>query len=164
MKSLRKDKDELSGFTLVELLVAVAIVGVLVTLAMPRYKAFVARSRQAEARNNLGTIRKLQESYWMHQVSLGVASTAAYYQGLLGGVDACGSADTKNALGFRLTDCNQARYRYNATSTATGGATGSSVHGTKKVYPDCSKDDAWSMAQDTGSLSNSPDVVAECSE
>ena len=100
----------------------------------------------------------------MHQVSLGVASTAAYFTGLLGGVGKCGTADTKNALGFRLTKCSEARYRYHGVSASAGGGNGTSFNATKKVYPDCSQDDTWTIAQDTGSLSNSPDVVAQCSD
>lgn len=52
-----------TAFSLIEVMVVLAILGVLVTLALPRYEVFMAKSRQAEARINLGVIHSLQESY-----------------------------------------------------------------------------------------------------
>ena len=42
---------------------AAAIMGILVSLALPRYRLFMARSRMAEAKTNLGIIYGLQQSY-----------------------------------------------------------------------------------------------------
>ena len=65
MNSWRNNKpSKWHGFTLVELLAALAIVGVIATLALPRYRAQVARARQAEATTSLGTIRDLQKTYY----------------------------------------------------------------------------------------------------
>lgn len=44
------------GFTLIELMVTVAIVGVLGTLAIPNYLRFQARAKQSEAKTNLRAI------------------------------------------------------------------------------------------------------------
>jgi len=49
-KSLRR------GFTLVELMIVVAIVGVLAMLAVVGYRKMIANSKTAEARNSLGAI------------------------------------------------------------------------------------------------------------
>ncbi|MDE3269351.1 MAG: type II secretion system protein [Pseudomonadota bacterium] len=149
-----------NGFTLIELLVAVAIVGVLVTLALPRYKAQVARSRQGEAKVNLGTIRKLQESYWMYKAS--IDGTGSYFGGLLGGADKCGAADTKNALGFRMQDCANAFYKYTAVNASNPKHTAITVKAHAEIYPDCAQDDTWGIHQDNGDLDNAPDVVGLC--
>ena len=53
----------LDGFSLVELMAAVAVVAILVSLALPRYRAFIARARTSEAKTNLGIIYGLQQTY-----------------------------------------------------------------------------------------------------
>ncbi len=54
----RISKDWLcSGFTLVEILTAVVIVGILVTIAMPLYEKTIERSRMTEARAVLNRIQ-----------------------------------------------------------------------------------------------------------
>ncbi len=50
------------GFTLIELIVLVAIVGILATIAVPNVIRLQTRSRTAEAFANLGTLRDLERS------------------------------------------------------------------------------------------------------
>ena len=45
-----------SGFTLIELMIVVAIIGILAAIAIPNFLTYQAKSRQAEARTNLGSI------------------------------------------------------------------------------------------------------------
>lgn len=52
-----------AGFTLVELMVVVAIIGILATLAVPQYKKFQAKSRQSEARLSLGGAYTIEQSF-----------------------------------------------------------------------------------------------------
>ncbi len=51
------------GFTLVELLIAVAIVAVLAAIAIPQYKKFQFRAKRSEAYTNLKAIRICEETY-----------------------------------------------------------------------------------------------------
>ena len=51
------------GFTLIELMIVVAIVGILSAVAIPTFQSYVYRSRTAEAVTFLGEIRQRQESY-----------------------------------------------------------------------------------------------------
>ncbi|MEW6982136.1 type IV pilin protein [Colwelliaceae bacterium 6471] len=53
------------GFTLIELMIAVAIVGILAAVAYPSYVDFVKRSNRAEAQSELLRIANLQEQYYM---------------------------------------------------------------------------------------------------
>ena len=53
------------GFTLLEIMVTVAVLGVLVTIALPRYEVFIAKSRKSEAKINLGVIYSLQQTYFL---------------------------------------------------------------------------------------------------
>lgn len=63
------------GFTLIELMVVVVIIGILATVAVASYKRFTRRARVQEAVAQLGDIRIKQESYFQtyhRYVSTGV--------------------------------------------------------------------------------------------
>jgi prepilin-type N-terminal cleavage/methylation domain-containing protein len=51
------------GFSLIEMLVAIVVIGVLTAIALPVYSKYVARSRQADAKVQLVAIRQAQEIY-----------------------------------------------------------------------------------------------------
>lgn len=51
------------GFSLIELMVVVAIVGILATMALPQLKGFMGRARQAEAKTNLGQVFSLEKAW-----------------------------------------------------------------------------------------------------
>ena len=52
------------GFTLVELMVAVAIIGILVSLAIPTFFSYRKKAKATEAPAMLGSIRKLEQTYF----------------------------------------------------------------------------------------------------
>ena len=53
-----------NGFTLVEILIVVAIIGILAAVAVPAYFNHVLRTRQAEAYHNLLDIKAAQEMFY----------------------------------------------------------------------------------------------------
>jgi len=55
------------GFTLLELLIVIIIVGVMATLGLSQYAQVVERSRGAEARQILGQIRSVCAAIYMEQ-------------------------------------------------------------------------------------------------
>lgn len=52
------------GFTLIELLVVMAIIGVLLTIAVPRYFRTVERSKETVLRRDLATVRESIDRYY----------------------------------------------------------------------------------------------------
>lgn len=59
---LHKAKNQ-KGFTLIELMIVVAIVGILAAIAIPNFLTYQARARQSEARVNLGAIFTSETSF-----------------------------------------------------------------------------------------------------
>ena len=52
------------GFTLVELMIVVAIIGILAALAIVGVKKYMTSAKSAEARNSLGTMSGLASQVW----------------------------------------------------------------------------------------------------
>src|SRR5690242_19789803 len=61
MKKLAK------GFTLIELMIVVAIIGILAAIAIPNFIKFQARSKQSEAKANLKAIVTAQKAYFQEK-------------------------------------------------------------------------------------------------
>ena len=52
------------GFTLIELMIVVAIIGILAAIAIPNFLRFQARAKQSEAKQNLGAIFTAYTAYF----------------------------------------------------------------------------------------------------
>jgi type IV pilus assembly protein PilA len=64
METRAKNRGYLvKGFTLVELMVVVAIIGILAAVAVPNYQKFQAKAKQTEAKSNLSNIKSVEMSY-----------------------------------------------------------------------------------------------------
>ena len=51
------------GFTLIELMIVMAIIAILISIAVPIYNHVITRSRESVLRNNLFTMRTLIDEY-----------------------------------------------------------------------------------------------------
>jgi general secretion pathway protein G len=52
------------GFTLIELMVVIAIIGILVSMAVPTYRTIVVRAKETVLKQNLATLRDVIDQYY----------------------------------------------------------------------------------------------------
>jgi len=61
---LRNQKRQLAGFTLIELMIVVVVIGILTMLALPSYEDYVLRGKIAEATSALSDGRVKMEQFF----------------------------------------------------------------------------------------------------
>ncbi len=87
----------IKGFTLLELIIVIIIVGILATVGLNQYTTIIERGRAGEARANLGAMRKLANEYYLKN---GTLDTVALLDLGVG------------SSGPMSTGCNSASYYY----------------------------------------------------
>ncbi|MBS1959639.1 MAG: prepilin-type N-terminal cleavage/methylation domain-containing protein [Bdellovibrionales bacterium] len=142
------------GFTLVELMIVVAIIGILSTIAVPQYQKFQARSKQTEARIALGSIYTLETSWLADNSS---------YSGCLGNIGfARDGARFFYAVGFNAisaTECGP-----NGGMACNGYSWQSDTAGTWTVLNTCATGNGFSFfnanVKDKGAVAVGSDLPA----
>ena len=66
-----------AGFTLLELLIVVAIIGILAGVGIPAYNGYITDSKEETAKNNLRSIAIMQSSYYSDNNSYYLASNTS---------------------------------------------------------------------------------------
>src|SRR5688572_11704387 len=76
MHLIRKPFSRFQGFTLMEVMITVAIVGFLASLAYPSYTQYVRRGKIVEALGELTTLRVKLEQYYQDNRNYGSSASA----------------------------------------------------------------------------------------
>ena len=58
------EKTKKSGFTLIELMIVVAIIGILAAIAIPKFADLIRKSNEGASKGNLGAIRSALSIYY----------------------------------------------------------------------------------------------------
>lgn len=80
---MKKINNKIHGFTLIELMIIVAIVGILAAIAYPSYIQYVVKNNRLDAQEGLHTVQMSQERFRLREgryastlVELGVTGTS----------------------------------------------------------------------------------------
>jgi type IV pilus assembly protein PilA len=123
------------GFTLIELMIVVAIIGILAAIAVPNFTRFQAKSKQSEARTNLKAMYTAAQSYY--------AENDSFQGGMNGAILVTGYAPMPN---------NRYTYIYGAAANSIAGTLGGACSGGVAA--------AWSQTSFTGTACGNIDQDA----
>ncbi len=138
-----------SGFTLIELMLVVAIISILATLALPRFELFQAKARFAEATSNIRILDSLYETYRLDNSDLAAVTTLNTGFGYDNGSgNSSNSCNMDNVLGFELTNCKRVNFTYSVVSTAPTDTQLVASAGGDRIYSQCGSSDKLELRLD----------------
>lgn len=110
------------GFTLIELMIVVAIIGILAMVAVPNYQQYVIRASRSAAQSELLALANLQEKIYLNSNSYAFSVTGNYNGTSAGGLGLASgkSNDGKYSVALDITAASQ---NYTLTATPVSGGT-----------------------------------------
>jgi type IV pilus assembly protein PilA len=133
--------NKIRGFTLIELMIVVAIIGILAAIAIPNFIGMQKRAKTSEAKSCLGEMRTLEEAFRAeNEFYAGVPPMALIPAGLHTDSDA--DADNMAEIGFHPKGLT--RYAYTLTGADS---TSFTAQASGNIDTDAGVD-TWTMDED----------------
>ena len=119
-KALPAASRDRGGFSLIELMIVVAIIGILAMIGIPSYDRYVIRSNRAVAKQFILTVASKQEQYILdaRQYATSITGTGA------GNLNLTPPAELVNRYDFSLTACAAPCTTYTINAVAKGAQLG----------------------------------------
>ena len=117
MPFFKINKSRGLGFTLIELMIVVAIIGILAALAFPAYTEYMLRGKRAEGRAILMDAASKMEKHYGDCYAFGNTIAAARSCAAPGQVDLCGANVT---AGGTMVGCPSTTLKYDLTINGGG--------------------------------------------
>lgn len=116
-------RKQISGFTLIELMIVLVIVGILATIALPAYQDYVRKSRRAEAISLMLDLQLTQEKYRANNISY-ASSLAAM------GVNSTYISNQVSASYYTISATSATNNTYTISAVAVGKQANDNQYGT----------------------------------
>jgi type IV pilus assembly protein PilE len=100
-----------AGFTLIELVIVVAIIAILTAIALPRYNDYITRGKLTDGQNYLANYRVSMEQFYQDSRNYGTAV----------GATTCGVTPTNSSYFTITCVTNNANQGFKATATGMAG-------------------------------------------
>lgn len=107
-----------SGFSLIELLIAVVIVGILAAIAVPSYQSHTIKASRAAAQTELLELASLQEKIYLNSNAYTANMTTAYTGNSTGGLSKTSGLTTDGKYTLTVVSPGQT---YTITATPVAG-------------------------------------------
>ncbi len=105
---LMTPQSKISGFTLIELMIAVGIIGILAGIAIPSYNGYVSTGAASTGFNNAETLRGFEENYMLEMNTY------------LAGTHTAGAASSVLMTSLNWQPNDKGRYTYIVSAGTTG--------------------------------------------
>ncbi|WP_339879629.1 type IV pilin protein [Pseudidiomarina gelatinasegens] len=118
-------EKKLSGMTLIELMIVVAIIGIIAAIAYPNFTNYVKQGRRADAMGELMKLQMAQEEYRLRNASyasiadLGFTSSSEFYTFSVSNIGAETYTLTATATGAQTSDTDCATMSINQNDQKT---------------------------------------------